>query len=131
LVLIDLFLHYPTQLGSLNNFAVTQIYKFLKKQPLDDANIVFLLAIICENPTKLDLDDKFQQKLLKLAQKNVVVDIEIEREGEETKNSGNTLWLKKNYFLVLKNVLILSVSTHYEHLLSVSTTASSSSLLPS
>lgn len=135
LVLIDLFLHFPTSLGSLNNFAVTQIYKFLKKQPLDDANIVFLLATICENATKLDLDDKFQQKLLKIAQKSVLVDIERDTGVEETNSSnGNTLFLKKNYFLVLQNVLILSVSTHYEHLLSasaaVSTSSSSSKLKP-
>lgn len=129
LLLVDLFQLFPSVLGSLNNFAAQQIYKYLKKKPQVSASIVYLLAVVVGNSTKLDMDDKFQQKLLKIASKNVVLTMErddptVAEPSTASSDLTTSILLKRNYYILLKNLLILSVSTHYETLLAQ--TASSS-----
>lgn len=125
ILLIDLFESFPTSLGSLISFAVSQIYKIIKKLPHTASHsIVYLLATITENATKFDIDDKLQQKLLKLVSKAVVSVPILTQQRDDAESSthtvSTTVLSKRNYVLVLKNLLILTVSTHYEGLLALS-----------
>jgi hypothetical protein len=121
IILIDLFEIYPNSLVSLLNFSALQIYKLLKKKPLESSNLIYLLNSILKSATKSDIDEKFQSKLLKLVSKSILNTISFDDD------SNSTILLRKNYLLCLKNLLILNVSTYYEGLLSTSTTNSSSS----
>lgn len=129
ILLIDLFEAYPNSLNSLINFSATQIYKVLKKAPGVSSDLVYLLASVSKNALKSDIDEKFQAKLLKIVSKNislVLVSYDTSVDGVPVDNeSTSTVLLKRNYIMALKNILILSVSTNYEHLLELSTSSSS------
>ncbi|CAN3376453.1 hypothetical protein DIURU_000115 [Diutina rugosa] len=111
IMLIDLFETFPSNLGSLVNFSVQQIYKLLKKEP-DAANVVYLFHSILQNATKADVDEKTQAKFIKLVTKNVSPDVQ------------HSVFTKKNYVLCLKSLLILAVSTNYEGLMAASAQSS-------
>lgn len=133
LLLIDLFETYPNSLNSLINFSVNQIYKILKKYPGINSNLLFLLNSITKNALKSDIDDKFQQKLIKLLTKNILtlpITYDLPSDSAPIDNdSQSTVLLKRNYISSLKNVLILSLQTSYEHLLEFSTSSSGGSKL--
>ncbi|KAI5955460.1 hypothetical protein KGF57_003592 [Candida theae] len=123
IILIDLFEHFPSQLGSLNSFCVAQIYKILKKDPNIDSDLVYLLYSVSKNATKQDIDDKLCSKLIKISTKSILQDpISFDMEDEK---SSSTVLLKKNYTQCMKNLLILSISSHYESLLEASASSSS------
>lgn len=126
-ILIDLFETFPNSLSSLINFSVTQIYKIIKKSPEIDSSLVYLLNSITKNATKLDIDEKFQAKLIKIVTKTItqVVTYELDSMDESF-----TILLKKNYILSFKNLLLLSVSSNYERLLALSASSSGSKMKP-
>lgn len=128
ILLIDLFETYPNSLNSLVSFSVNQIYKIIKKHPDISSSLIFLLNSITKNATKFDVDDKLQAKLLKIINKNVYFNISFELPlnfAPTSSDISSTVLLKKNYMLVLKNILLLSVSSNYENLLALSTSSSS------
>ncbi|KAI5951071.1 hypothetical protein KGF54_004145 [Candida jiufengensis] len=116
--LIDLFDHFPGQLGSLISFSISQIHKILKKDPNVGSNLIYLLYSISKNATKLDIDDKLNAKLIKICTKVITQDV-ISFDLNDEK-STSTILLKKNYILCLKNLFTLSISSHYETLLEAS-----------
>lgn len=133
LLLIDLFESYPNSLNSLINFSINQIYKILKKYPGINSNLLFLLNSITKNAVKSDIDDKFQQKLVKLLSKNILslpISYDLPSDSVPIDNdSQTTVLLKRNYIASLKNILILSVQANYEHLLELSSSSSGGSKL--
>ncbi|ODV77647.1 uncharacterized protein CANTADRAFT_27360 [Suhomyces tanzawaensis NRRL Y-17324] len=127
-ILIDLFDTFPNSLGSIVNFSANQIYKILKKSPTIDSSLVYLLNSITKNATKLDIDEKFQAKLMKIITKNIVqpqISFELYLDSKSSEETATTILLKKSYILVYKNLLLLAVSTNYENLLALSTSSSS------
>lgn len=125
-ILIDLFETYPNSLNSLINFSITQIYKILKKNSNINDNLIALLHSITKNAVKSDIDDKFQAKLIKLINKNIInLNISYDLSTSELNDSMSTILLKRNYILCLKNLLILSCQTNYEALLELSTSSTS------
>lgn len=129
--LIDLFETYPNSLNSLISFSVSQIYKIIKKYPVINSNLIYLLSSITNNATKSDIDEKLQAKLLKIVNKNIMqlsILFELPLDLAPTNSdTSSTILLKKSYVLVLKNILLISVSTNYENLLALSTSSSSAS----
>lgn len=128
ILLIDLFETYPNSLNSLVSFSVNQIYKIIKKYPDISSNLIYLLNSITKNATKFDIDEKLQAKLLKIINKNIYYNISFELpldSAPTNSDTSSTVLLKKNYILVLKNILLLSVSSNYENLLALSTSSSS------
>lgn len=143
----DVFRLFPALLGLLNNFAIAQLYKLLKRQPTSPhvTNAVYLLAVITENATRLDIDDKLQHKLLKIVLKSVLVPVDRSgngsglgaTNGDSAKGGADAedpppsdtilIPLKRNYYVVLRNLLVLAVTAHYEQLLAASAASSSSS----
>ncbi|CUM68445.1 uncharacterized protein PRCAT00006169001 [Priceomyces carsonii] len=133
-VLIDLFEMFPNSLTSLMNFSATQVYKALKKVPDSNVNMVYLLNSITKNATRADIDEKFQAKLLKLVTKNInskatSLDLKLESGKQIDNQNISSIILKRNYILVFKNLLLLSISSHYESLLSTSASSSAGSKL--
>lgn len=127
IVLTDLFAAFPHSLASLISFATTQIYKILKKDPFIHPAIVSLLVAVTCHATKADINAKFAEKLSRLAVKSVmefsaVYDLSVTSPNEK---SNATVVLKREYVLVLKNILILSVLTNYENILAQSAMAGS------
>ncbi|KAI3404021.2 hypothetical protein KGF56_003180 [Candida oxycetoniae] len=117
-LLIDLFDNFPSSLSSLITFSVSQIYKILKKDPSVDSDLVYLLYSVSKHATRHDIDDKLNSKLTKIATKAIMQEL---ISFDVTSDKGtSTVLLKKNYILVLKNMLLLSVSGHYEALLAMS-----------
>lgn len=129
IVLIDLFETYPNSLTSLINFSINQIYKILKKEVAVSANLIYLLQSLTKYCTKSDVDDKLQQKLLKIITKNITslsVVFGDPKVSEELNNDTiSSISLKKNYILTLKNISILSVNANYEQLLYLSASSNS------
>lgn len=123
IILIDLFDHFASQLGSLISFSVAQIYKILKKDANVDADLVYLLYSASKNATKQDIDDKLCAKLIKITTKSILQEsISFDMDDEKC---ASTVLLKKNYTQCLKSLLILSISSHYESLLEASASSSS------
>ena len=125
ILLIDIFDNFPSNLGSLLSFSVSQIYKIIKKDPNVDANLVYLLYVITKHAGKQDVDLKMSAKLMKIATKAVTQNA-ISFEYEDIK-ATSTIMLKRNYILLYKNLLLLSISSHYESLLAASTKSGSAS----
>ncbi|KAK6462705.1 hypothetical protein DFJ63DRAFT_286860 [Scheffersomyces coipomensis] len=130
IVLIDLYESFPNSLGSLTNYSVSQIYKIFKKNSsVNNHNLIYLLNSITKNATKNDIDEKFQAKLLKGIIKNIntlSIKYDVYEQESNTASSSTTL-LKRNYILCLKNILVLSVQSNYETLLTQSASSSGSS----
>lgn len=103
-LLIDLFETFPSNLTLLITFSVQQIYKALKKLASGLPNLIYLLHLVLQNATKADVDEKWQAKLGKLVSKQVA-------------DSENGVFVKKNYILCLKLLMVLGVSTNYELLM--------------
>ncbi|KAG5421112.1 hypothetical protein I9W82_000202 [Candida metapsilosis] len=123
IILIDLFEHFPSQLGSLISFCVAQIYKILKKDTNIDSDLIYLLYSVSKNATKQDIDEKLCAKLIKISTKSILQDtISFDIEDEKC---STTVLLKKNYVQCLKNLLVLSISSHYESLVEASASSSS------
>lgn len=123
IILIDLFEHFPGQLGSLISFCVAQIYKILKKDPNIDGDLVYLLYSVSKNATKQDIDEKLNTKLIKICTKSILQEtISFDMEDEKC---TSTVLLKKNYTQCFKNLLVLNISSHYESLLEASASSSS------
>lgn len=116
-ILTDLFDTFPNQLNSLVSYLVGLIYKIIKKNPAH-SDVAWLLGTITKNAVKNDIDDKLSAKLAKIVTKQVL--------GE------GCVILKRNYLVVLKNILVLSIHSNYEHLLemSVSTSSAGSKMKP-
>lgn len=129
IILIDIFEAYPNSLNSIVGYCIGQIYKIIKKEPRVSSNLVYLLYSMTKNATKLDIDDKLQSKLLKVITKNITqysISFEIDVYSGISDNSPETsILIKKNYILVLKNLLVLSITANYENLLAVSTSGTS------
>lgn len=129
IVLIDLFENYPNSLGALINFSVNQIYKILKKDPVVDSNLIYLLNSLSKYSTRADIDEKLQAKLLKIITKNLtslpIVFDSLTESGDLASQQITTIPLKRNYMLVLRNISILSVTANYEHLLATSASTTS------
>lgn len=121
IVLIDLYETFPNSLGSLVSFSVNQIYKIMKKTGDFTANLVYLLSVLVKNATKNDIDEKLQQKLMKIATKGIS-GLPVEFTGD---NDSSSISLKKNYILVLRSLAVLSVNSNYENLLATSASATS------
>ncbi|KAI5968799.1 hypothetical protein CANMA_002235 [Candida margitis] len=122
-ILIDLFDHFPSQLGSLISFCVAQIYKILKKDPNIDSDLVYLLYSVSKHATKQDIDEKMYSKLIKISTKSILQEtISFDIEDEKC---SSTVLMKRNYTQCHKNLLVLSVSSHYESLLEASASSSS------
>ncbi|CAI5755702.1 unnamed protein product [Candida verbasci] len=119
MLLIDLFENFPSYLGSLINYAISQIYKIIKKYPNIDSSLIYLLNSVTKNATKSDIDDKTQTKLLKIVTKSLFDTVSF------TQDCSSTVLVKKNYILCYRNLLLLAVSTNYEVLLAGSTSSSS------
>ncbi|KAI5963639.1 uncharacterized protein KGF55_002519 [Candida pseudojiufengensis] len=116
--LIDLFDHFPGQLGSLISFSTSQIYKILKKDPNISSNLLYLLYSISKNATKIDIDDKLNAKLIKICTKAITQEAISFDLNDEKDNSS--ILIKKNFILCLKNFFTLSISSRYESLLETS-----------
>ena len=117
ILLTDIFETFPASLTSLINFSVTLIYKILKKNPTISPHLVYLLCVVTKHATKSDLDIKFQAKLIKIATKALTL--------QSIADNTTTVSIKKSYTLLLKNLLILSVTTNYETSLAMSVSGSS------
>ena len=117
ILLTDIFESFPASLTSLINFSATLIYKILKKNPTISPHLVNLLCVVTKHATKSDLDVKFQAKLLKIATKALTL--------QSIADNTTTVSIKKSYTLLLKNLLILSVTTNYETSLAMSVSGSS------
>ncbi|EDK39263.2 hypothetical protein PGUG_03361 [Meyerozyma guilliermondii ATCC 6260] len=117
ILLTDIFESFPASLTSLINFSATSIYKILKKNPTISPHLVNLLCVVTKHATKSDLDVKFQAKLLKIATKALT--------SQSVADNTTTVSIKKSYTLLLKNLLILSVTTNYETSLAMSVSGSS------
>ncbi|SGZ51038.1 CIC11C00000005334 [Sungouiella intermedia] len=129
-LLIDVLEHYPSQLPALINFAATSLYKILKKSPLVDGNIAYLLSRILAVAQKSDIDEKFQAKWIKLLLK-AILSYPILNGGSEdqTATETSTVELTKYYIQAMKNLLVLLVSSNYQQLLEISTSSTSGSKL--
>lgn len=139
----DVFRHFPALLGLLNNFAIAQLYKLLKRLPTSPhvTSAAYLLAVITENATRLDIDDKLLHKLLKIVLKSVLVPVDrgngstsgdsVDDANTDDPPPSDTILvpLKRNYYVVLRNLLVLAVTAHYEQLLAASAASSSSASL--
>ncbi|CAK9436377.1 uncharacterized protein LODBEIA_P09350 [Lodderomyces beijingensis] len=124
-ILIDLFDNFPSKVGSLITFSVSQIYKILKKDPTVDGYLIYLLYVVSKHATKQDIDEKLNTKLAKIATKSLTQDrVSFDIDNQK---ANSTVLIKKNYVLFLKNSLILAVSSHYESLLAASSKSGSSS----
>lgn len=123
IVLVNLVDAYPLQMSSLINFAVSQVYKLLKKAPNADCKLVFLAASLLKVATKSDVDEKSQAKwdkmLLKAVQQHPIV------VGENGEVSESTILTVKYYITALKNMLILRLASNYQDLLEFSTSSTS------
>lgn len=120
IVLADLFETFPNSLGSLMTFAVSQVYKVLKKGT-NNGNVVYLLNSLTKYCTRAEIDDKLQAKLVKIVTKAIATPITYNL----NKSGDGSIFVKKNYFLVLRNLMILAVNANYEHLLANSASSSS------
>lgn len=131
IVLIDILNHYPSHLPALINFAATVLYKIVKKSPIVDSTIAYLLSSVLSIALKTDLDEKFRAKWIKLLLKAITqysvanstsLDVDVPTDS-------STVPLTKYYILALKSVLMLLISSHYEQLLEISASSTSGSKL--
>lgn len=127
-LLIDIFEHYPTYLPALINFAATTLHKIVKKSPLVDSNIAYLLSQLLSIALRADIDDKFQAKWIKLLLK-AIMSYSITSFGSNEVSDSSTVVLTKYYIQALKNVLVLLVTSNYQQLLEISTSSTSGSKL--
>ncbi|CCE87024.1 Piso0_005558 [Millerozyma farinosa CBS 7064] len=133
ILLIDLFERFPNYLSTLVNFSVSQVYKILKKKHDIDSNLVYLLSIIMRNASKGDIEEKAISKIYKLSVKCITqssITFETAEENHPSKEMNITLVSKRYWINVLKDTLILQVTTNYETLLSASMSSSGSKLKP-
>lgn len=132
IILTDLFTAFPHPLASLVGFAANLVYKILKKHPSLSAMLVSLLIAVTNNATKADINQKLLDKISRLASRNVVeptVFYDALAPAANDDSKACSVLIKRNYILLLKNILIVSVLAHYESLLSQSA-APGSKLLP-
>ncbi|OBA21156.1 hypothetical protein METBIDRAFT_42355 [Metschnikowia bicuspidata var. bicuspidata NRRL YB-4993] len=130
IVLIDILETYPLHVASLINFAVTQIYKILKKNAIVSSNLVFLLSTVVKGALKSDIDEKFLAKIVKLVLKTISQhSILISELPEAALENGPSIPMVSYYIQALKNLLVLQASSHYETLLETSASSTSSSKL--
>lgn len=125
-VLTDLFLSFPQQLGALVNFGISQLYKIVKVDPTVDCNVICLLNKLFALASKQDVDEKSQAKWSKIITK-AISSSEI-RTGSsiyaDKLTNEMTLLLIKFYIQVLKNLVLLQISAHHAQLLAASASAS-------
>lgn len=117
ILLIDLFEYFPASLGALTTYAITQIYRVLKKSPTRSPLLVYLLATVLKNAVRADIDDKTHAKLLKLATKNALARIHYDASTE------TSVLCKRNYLLCIKTLVLFSITAHYEGLVGASASA--------
>lgn len=131
IVLIDIFENYPLQISSLTNFIAGQLYKMIKADSLVDSNVVYLASCVIRAALRSDIDEKTLAKWVKLILKIITLQT-VSVGGEEPpldKRRAVTVYSLKCFISLLKNALILSVSSNYQHLLEFSASASSGSKL--
>lgn len=131
IVLIDVLEHFPSHLPALINFAATHLYKIIKKSPLVDCNLAYLLSSVLSIALKADIDEKFQAKWIKILLKAITQYSIVNATSDDIDlpTDSSTIVLTKYYILALKNVLVLLVSTNYQQLLEISTSSTSGSKL--
>lgn len=125
-LLIDLFETYPHHLTSLLNFGATLAYKLIKKKVSPDSNVVYLLVTILKNALKVDIDEKFQSKLIKIFLKNILLSTLRTRENDADTNNASVKQVEY-YLLGLKSLLVMLSASHYEQLLEFSASSTSGS----
>lgn len=126
-VLIDILGHYPSHLPALINFAANLLYKIVKKTPIVDSNIAFLLSSVLLIALKTDVDEKFQAKWVKLLLRTITQYSVVNSTSDHADDASDklTVPLTKSYLQALKSVLMLQVSSHYEQLLEISASSTS------
>lgn len=129
-LLIDILEHYPSHLPALINYAATTLHKLVKKSPLVDSNIAYLLSRVLSIALRADIDEKFQAKWIKLLLKAIMSHSIINGgSDDEATSESSTVLLTKYYIQAMKNVLVLLVSSNYQQLLEISTSSTSGSKL--
>lgn len=124
LVLTDIVEAYPHQISSLLNYAANQLYRLLKKNPAVDGSVVYLLDCVLKVALRLDIDDKFQAKWVRLILKAITQPISVGDDAE------GTVLAVKYYVLAFKSILVLTVSAHYQLLLELSASSTLAKLKP-
>lgn len=125
-ILTDLFLSFPQQLGALVNFGISQLYKILRTDPAVDSNIICLLSKLFALATKQDVDEKSQAKWSKIISKAIgTAEIRTGSSIHADKLTNElTLLLIKFYIQALKNLVLLQISAQHALLLAASASAS-------